>query len=238
MKVVLDIETVQASKEEWAKLASVELVTTEDLLEAGEAAQQDKDYERSSFDGTFSRIVCIGAISFSDAMEPQGATAWYGGQEKELLRQFWEWIGKSRPNLFITHNGLGFDLPFLKKRSIIHQVKPTMDINLAKYRTEPVYDTLAIWSNWEWRGSVKLDVLARALGVETKSGSGKQVAEMWAGGLGKEIANYCLQDCYVTYACYSKMTFKEPLQARQVLEKLELIEIPLCTDSVLPPNVV
>lgn len=224
MKVVLDIETVQASKEEWARLAGVDVAEAGNLLEAGEAAQQDKDYERSSFDGTFSRIVCIGAIAFSDSMEPQGAMAWYGGQEKELLRQFWDWVGKNRPNLYITHNGLGFDLPFIKKRSIIHQVKPTVEIGLARFRTEPVYDTLAVWSNWESRGWVKLDVLARALGVETKSGSGKQVAEMWQAGRGKEIAEYCLQDCYVTYACYSKMTFREPLKSADVLAKPELIE--------------
>ena len=224
MKVVLDIETVQAPKEEWARLAGVDLAEGEDLLSAGEAAQQEKDYDRSSFDGTFSRIVCIGTVAFSDSMEPQGALAWYGGREKELLRQFWTWIGKARPSLFITHNGLGFDLPFIRKRSIIHQVKPTVEISLAKFRTEPVYDTLAVWSNWESRGWVKLDVLARALGVETKSGSGKQVADMWQAGRGKEIAEYCLQDCYVTYACYSKMTFREPLAAREVLSRKELLE--------------
>ncbi|MEK9172632.1 MAG: ribonuclease H-like domain-containing protein [Nitrospirota bacterium] len=224
MKVVLDIETVQAPKEEWAELAGVSLVAADNLLEAGEAAQQDKDYDKSSFDGTYSRIVCIGLIAFSDSMEPQGALAWYGGQEKELLRQFWAWMGKARPGLVITHNGLGFDLPFIKKRSIIHQVRPTVEINLAKFRTEPVYDTLAVWSNWDSRGWVKLDVLARALGVETKSGSGKQVAEMWQAGRGKEIAEYCLQDCYVTYACYSKMTFREPIKSAEVLAKKELIE--------------
>ena len=224
MKVVLDIETVQSPKEEWARLAGVDLAEGEDLLSAGEAAQQDKDYDKSSFDGTYSRIVCIGLIAFSDSMEPQGAMAWYGGQEKELLQQFWAWMGKARPGLYITHNGLGFDLPFIKKRSIIHQVRPPVEISLAKFRTEPVYDTLAIWSNWDSRGWVKLDVLARALGVETKSGSGKQVAEMWQAGRGKEIADYCLQDCYVTYACYSKMTFREPLKSAEVLAKKELIE--------------
>ncbi len=225
MKVVLDIETVQPPKEEWAKLAGVKLAEAKDILEAGEAAQQEKEYEKSSFDGTFSRIVCIGVIAFTDSMEPQGATAWYGGGEKELLARFWDQMGKTKPTLFITHNGLGFDLPFIKKRSIIHQVRPTVEIPLAKFRTEPVYDTLAIWSNWEPRGWVKLDVLARALGVATKSGSGKQVAEMWATGQGKEIADYCLQDCYVTYACYSKMTFKEPLPSERALVKKDLIEV-------------
>src|SRR5215510_1059655 len=96
-------------------------------------------------DGTFSQIVCIGLLEFSDQLEPRGAVAWYGGDERELLRQFWVRLAQNRPSLFITHNGLGFDFPFIKKRSIVHQVKPSLDINLARFRTDPVYDTMAIW---------------------------------------------------------------------------------------------
>jgi hypothetical protein len=227
MKLVLDIETIQVSKEEWARLKGVVLleeVEGLDLLSAGEASEQDKEYEKSCFDSTFCQIVCIGAIVLTDAFEPQEAMAWYGSNERELLRQFWARIAQLRPSLFITHNGLGFDLPILRNRSIIHQIKPSMDISLARFRTEPVFDTLAVWSNWEARGRVKLDVLARALGCETKSGSGKEVADMWKAGQGKQIAEYCLRDCYVTYACYSKMIFREPLGPEKVLFSPNLIE--------------
>ncbi len=237
MKVVLDIETVQAPREEWARIAGRQLTSGEvtfaesggDLFAVGEAeAQQrldDELYEKSSFDGTFSKIVCIGLLEFTDNLEPRGAISWYGGNEQALLRAFWTHLAQSRPSLFITHNGLNFDLPFIKKRSIIHQVKPAMEINLAKFRAEPVYDTMAIWSNWDNRGWVKLDVLARALNVESKSGSGSQVAQMWADGQGKEIALYCLQDTYVTYGCYCRMNFRPPISREIVLLKPELIDV-------------
>lgn len=237
MKVVLDIETVQAPREEWARLAGKSLGTSEplladesyDLFTAGAAEEQrrveDELYEKSSFDGTYSRIVCIGLIELTDALEPHSAVAWYGANERDLLRQFWTRLAQDRTTLFITHNGLGFDLPFIKKRSIIQQVKPSLDINLAKFRTEPVYDTMAVWSNWDTRGWVKLDVLARALNVETKSGSGSQVAEMWAKGQGREIGAYCLQDTYVTYACYCRMNFRQPLSREVVLLQPELVEV-------------
>lgn len=237
MKVVLDIETVQAPREEWARIAGRQLTSGEvtfaesggDLFAVGEAeAQQrldDELYEKSSFDGTFSKIVCIGLLEFTDNLEPRGAISWYGGNEQALLRAFWSHLAQSRPSLFITHNGLNFDLPFIKKRSIIHQVKPAMEINLAKFRAEPVYDTMAIWSNWDNRGWVKLDVLARALKVESKSGSGSQVAQMWADGQGKEIALYCLQDTYVTYGCYCRMNFRPPISREIVLLKPELIDV-------------
>ena len=237
MKVVLDIETVQASRDDWARLVgqsqvgrdSVRLAEEYDLFAAGAAEEQrhveDELYAKSAFDGTFSRIVCIGLLEFSDQMEARSAVAWYGGNERELLRQFWARLAQDRPGLFITHNGLGFDLPFIKKRSIINQVKPSLEINLAKFRTEPVYDTMAIWSNWDTRGWVKLDVLARALQVETKSGSGEQVAEMWEKGQGRELALYCLQDTYVTYACYSRMNFRQPLSREVVLLQPELYDV-------------
>lgn len=237
MKVVLDIETVQAPREEWARIAGRQLTSGEvtfaesggDLFAVVEAeAQQrldDELYEKSSFDGTFSKIVCIGLLEFTDNLEPRGAISWYGGNEQALLRAFWSHLAQSRPSLFITHNGLNFDLPFIKKRSIIHQVKPAMEINLAKFRAEPVYDTMAIWSNWDNRGWVKLDVLARALNVESKSGSGSQVAQMWADGQGKEIALYCLQDTYVTYGCYCRMNFRPPISREIVLLKPELIDV-------------
>ncbi len=237
MKIVLDIETVQAPRDEWARLvgrpkssdAGTSAENTDDLFSRAEADEQRRSenelYERSAFDGTFSRIICIGVLSFSDAMEPQGSLCWYGSNEKELLRQFWTRLAQDRPSLFITHNGLGFDLPFIKKRSVIHQVKPSVDISLARFRVEPVFDTMAVWSNWETRGWVKLDVLARALNVETKSGSGKQVADLWAKGQRREIAEYCLQDTYVTYACYCRMNFRQPLSREVVLLKADLIEV-------------
>jgi hypothetical protein len=237
MKIVLDIETIQAPRDEWARIAGYELCAKEGLsLEDAEdlftrtemderRRSEDELYEKSSFDGTFSRIVCIAVIALSDAMEAQGSMSWYGPNEKELLRQFWTKVGQLRPSLLITHNGLGFDLPFIKKRSIIHQVKPTLELSLAKFRTDPVFDTMAVWSNWENRGWVKLDVLARALDVETKSGSGSQVAEMWSKGRGKEIAEYCLQDTYVTYACYCRMNFRPPLSRQVIMLGAELNEV-------------
>ncbi len=84
---------------------------------------------------------------------------------------------------------------------------------------------MAVWSNWDSRGWVKLDVLARALNVEAKSGSGEQVAGMWGRGMGKAVAEYCLQDAFVTYACYCRMKFRQPLSRDVVLLHQELVEV-------------
>ena len=66
-------------------------------MAAGEAAEQDKEYEKSCFEATFCQIVCIGGIIFNHAFEPQEAVAWYGSNERDLLRQFRARIGQLRP---------------------------------------------------------------------------------------------------------------------------------------------
>lgn len=220
MKIALDIETLHLSKNEWVSLMDVDSSTSETDL-----AKLEKEYERSVFDATFSRIVCIGVIVFQDDMTPADALAWYGPNEKEILGQFWSRMAVMRPELIIAHNGLSFDLPFIKKRSIIHQVKPTMEISLAKFRTTPVYDTMAVWANWETRNSVKLDVLARALGVEGKSGSGENISGMCEKQQWDEIAKYCLQDAYVAYACYCRMNFIKPVPSSTTLAKNNLFQV-------------
>jgi hypothetical protein len=84
---------------------------------------------------------------------------------------------------------------------------------------------IPIWSNWDMRGWVKLDVLAKALNVETKSGSGAQVAEMWAKGFRKEMADHCLQDNFVTYGGYSRIVFQKPHSREDVLRMPQYIKV-------------
>jgi 3'-5' exonuclease len=63
------------------------------------------------------------------------------------------------------------------------------------------------------------------LDVETKSGSGDQVFDMWTSDKQKDVAEYCLQDVYVTYACYCRMTFQEPLKSAEVFKKKILYKV-------------
>jgi len=46
--------------------------------------------------------------------------------------------------------------------------------------------------------------------VESKSGSGADVYEMWQKEKYKEIADYCMQDVFVTYQCYCRLNFLTP----------------------------
>ena len=63
-----------------------------------------------------------------------------------------------------------------------------MEINLAKFRTEPVYDTMAIWSNWDNRGWIRWTCVGPGVecGEQVRKGI-VVVAQMWAAGQGRRL---------------------------------------------------
>ena len=225
MKIVLDIETVQPTREEWSRLVGKPVtgdqLSTDDCMDLFSAAAADDSggpmmncIPSVPSTGPYSRIVCIGVIELSDSLEPRDLMLGMEAMSGNCCVCFgviWDKFARHCSSPITDSASI---CPFIKKRSVIHQVKPALEINLARFRVEPVYDTMAVWSNWDNRGWVKLDVLARALNVETKSGSGSQVGAMWEQGLGREIGLYCLQDTYVTYACYCRMIFRQPCPGR------------------------
>lgn len=188
-RIVLDIETVPES--------------SEDVPDTDEV-------KKMSLDATQGRVACIGAILLDD-FQPVEARAFISRDEGALLRDFWSYVAHTRCSRFVTHNGLHFDMPYLWRRSVIARVKPTVPLDLRKYKTDPIYDTMCVWGNWEFRGAVTLDSLSKALGVGRKSGNGSDVFGLWKDGNLEAIANYCLDDCWLTYACFCRMNFQEPL---------------------------
>ena len=219
MKVVLDIETIPCDDVHRSLLPQAKpppsLVTEREPMSPEDWLEQQ--YIMTALDGTFGRIVCIGMIQLTNANDVIGATILFGNSEIDILDHFWDRMRTWHAPYLITHNGLSFDLPFIWKRSVVHQVPPTMEFRLARFRTDTVYDTMMVWANWDMRNAVSLGVLSQALGLKSKSGSGHQVFDMWKSGKLKDIAAYCLDDTYLTYACYCRMMFFPPIPQKKLV---------------------
>ena len=183
-KLVLDIETIPLTGE----------VLTEE------------EAKKAALDALTGRIICIGFIIIDD-FRAQSAVSIVSDDETKLLSGFWSMLRRENIKSFVAHNGLSFDLPYIWKRSVINRVKPSLDLDLRRYRSDFVYDTMCVWGNWELRGNASLNALAGGLGLGTKSGSGGQVLQLWREARYKDIAEYCLQDCWLTYQCYGRMNF-------------------------------
>jgi predicted PolB exonuclease-like 3'-5' exonuclease len=183
-RLVLDIETVPISN---------------GVLSAEES-------KKAALDALTGRIVCIGLLTV-DEFRAQSAVAYVSEDEASLLREFWATLKKENVRSFVAHNGLSFDLPYIWKRSVIHQIRPSIALDLRRYRSDFIYDTMYMWSNWESRGNSSLDALSQGLGIGSKSGSGNQVLQLWREGSQRSIGKYCLDDCWLTYQCYCRMNF-------------------------------
>jgi hypothetical protein len=116
----------------------------------------------------------------------------------------------------VGFNILDFDLLFICQRSIIKQVKPSLNICFARFRSRPIYDVM--WEFTHWRRCISLNNMARAFGLESLKGreiDGSRVYEYFLVERHQEIADYCLRDVELTRQIYYRMQFIECAQSER-----------------------
>jgi hypothetical protein len=107
----------------------------------------------------------------------------------------------------VGHNIIGFDLPFIFQRCLVHEIKTRPFVNLADYNVRGVFDTMHRW----WLGArrhVSLDDIAWALGLEsskTADVEGSKVFDLYQAGKLELIREYNLNDVRVTRKIYERM---------------------------------
>jgi len=173
---------------------------------------EEELHRQTSFDGTHGRFCCIG-IKLQEVLK---------GNEKEILKRFWE-ISQN-VDLFIGHNVFNFDFPFIYQRSIINGIKPG-NLNFAKYRNDPIYDTIQEWNKWAFskEGFKSLDTLSKVLAFPTSKDEmdGSMVWDYFQSGKIEDICKYCMKDVELTRLIYYKMTFNQlPENIKPVKEDL------------------
>ena len=203
-KLYLDIETLPADEQSYKDL---KLLFDKRKEKAEGRGKIVCDFSQwllgTSFDGSFGRIICI-----AYAQNDKPAEVLYNeNNEKKTLEQFWE-IAQGA-DLFIGHNIMDFDLRFIYQRSIVQKVRPSLDINFARYRSAPIFDTMKEWVKWS-NATVGLEHLALALSIPTpKDGiDGSKVADFYKAGKIDEILEYCKRDVETTRAIYKRIVFE------------------------------
>ena len=107
----------------------------------------------------------------------------------------------------VGHNIIGFDLPFIFQRCLVHGLQARPFVNLAEYNVRGVFDTMHRW----WLGAkryVSLDDIAWALGIEsskTADVEGSKVFDLYQAGKLDQIREYNLNDVRVTRKIYERM---------------------------------
>src|SRR4030042_4953079 len=198
MKLFFDLETIPAPE----KLRKVVVEAERKKARNREIAGDDEAlYRASAISGDFGQIFCI---SYAIDDNPVQVIS---GQEDEILTKWWQ-VAQST-HVFIGHNIIDFDIPFLYKRSIVHKIKPSQQLPVKRYQTENIFDTAKEWSRWDNFSQTSLHNLSIALGLPSSQDKmdGSQVYDFYLGKRYQDIYTYCKKDVELTRQVYKRMLF-------------------------------
>jgi len=173
------------------------------------AEHEEATIGRAALSALTGHIIAVGYYSSQEAIYEYDA-ADTPEQEADVCRGFWQrykrciQIGAR----MVGHNVHSFDVPFLARRSWLCGVSfPAGVLAQGKWISDTFVDTLRLWQFGTYKSDfVKLDVLARALGVGSKTEGvhGGMFAELWQ--TDRPLAlEYLRNDVMITYAVAAKM---------------------------------
>jgi DNA polymerase elongation subunit (family B) len=221
-RVFLDIETVPP-EEHFRDNITREIVRELEIdrknADSTEIVKATEDrFRQLALKGEHGRILTIGLlIERGSKVEENGVlgldrlTLHFHLDEARTLRGFWKLLKDfdARFDCVIGHNIMEFDLPFIYKRSVIHQIQPSVQLSFARYRSQPIYDTMCEWDHWG-RNKISLSNLAAALGLESSKQNGldgSRVYDYYRAKRHEEIADYCKRDVQLVREIYYRMKF-------------------------------
>jgi len=171
-----------------------------------------------SLSPVFGRIVAVGTLD--DTQEEP--TIFVGQEEREILEVVWHNLEGA--DLFITYNGIAFDVPFLKLRSSILGVRSVVEISTKRYiwlNHMDLYQLITAWGGNRSRYlKLDLETVAKVLGIEVPVGNGAEVPKLFEAGDWDAIKRHLEADLKATLGVW------ERLGRPGLVEVEELLEVP------------
>jgi DNA polymerase elongation subunit (family B) len=224
LRIFCDIETLPPEKEALVNFPKV-------------CDCDEEEYRKLALTGDYGRVLTIGVIVERDGrvvhcgcLGRDRSSMSFHLQEQRTLRGWWGLLKEFDPrrDLIIGHNIFSFDLSFIYKRSVINRVQPTVCLSFARYRSQPIFDTMHEWNKWDQRRLVSLDELSAILGLESsKQGiDGSKIYDRFCEGehAHPEIADYCMRDVKLTRRIYYRMTSPEGPEPLDELLEMQTLQ--------------
>ncbi len=187
------------------------------------AEEEERCYQLGSLSATSGRVLSIAihvgsapGFDFEDILQPQSEHVFGidkdGNEqdEKKALLEFLAFMRDFDPDTdeIVGHNIIGFDLPFIFQRCLVHCISARPLVNLGDYNVRGVFDTMRHWWLGDKRSRVSLDDIAWALGIQsskTAEVEGSKVFDLYQAGKLDVIREYNLNDVRVTRKVYERM---------------------------------
>lgn len=234
----LDIETVSAKPEFdglsedfqglWkAKARQLARSTVE-----GEEPDYAEIYKsRAAIFAEFGKIVCISVGVVHRDKEDQllkvRLKSFASENEKELLYDFSQMVFKfyNDPNKhsFCGHNAREFDIPYICRRLIVHQLPLPTPFNLSgkkPWETKHILDTMEMWKFGDMKHYTSLKLLAALLGFPSPKDDidGSDVGRVyWQDKDLERLSLYCEKEVLATIQLYLRYKYMPLLEEEQVL---------------------
>lgn len=159
--------------------------------------------EQRVFDPNYSKIVTIGIKKIDEDVKI------LFGEEKEILKEFWDFMKDNRDYILVTHNGYKFDVPFIILRSCINGVKIPVKINTNRWSMEKSnhFDIMLFFSQYENFTNINLDILGKMHGIEVneKRVAGREVERLFNENKIDDINEHCRQDIILLEKIFKKI---------------------------------
>ncbi len=236
--VFIDIETVREN--ETLDLNSSEFdawkyQNQRNFPDATDVELQELYIDKAALFAEFAKIVCI-TVGRIDGNKLK-MRSYNDADEKVLLERFNKDLTKvtdAQPKTaFCAHAGIGFDIPFIFKRMMVHQVSPNELLETAFEKpwdvADKIVDTKDAWKGTAFAAS-SLMVIAYALGIPSPKDdiSGADVGVVYYSGEDgavERITRYCEKDVLTTANVVRRCRFEPLLEAD--MGEAPITEIPL-----------
>jgi len=211
MKTYLDIETLP-SEDEYTLVTLRENAKAPanfkdpEKIKAAKELDFDKAWRKTALNGTYGTIACIcWAVEAGEIRTVEVSTE---RDEHNAIETFFtllnEQLTRTSPPWFIGHN-VGFDLRFLWRRAVIHNIRPPFKLPY----------NAAAWGNkysctmFEWCGAkefIKLKELCRVLGIDCDGDiDGSDVYDEWKSGNHEKVIAHCRADVTRVRQIYGRL---------------------------------
>ena len=233
----LDIETV-SGKPEFDGLSEdfQELWKIKARQLARNTDEEEPDYAalykgRAAIFAEFGKIVCISVGVVHRDKEDQRLKvrlkSFASENEKELLYEFSQMVFKfyNNPNKhgFCGHNSKEFDIPYICRRMVVHQLPLPTPFNIAgkkPWETNHILDTMEMWKFGDRKHYTSLKLLAAVLGFPSPKDDidGSDVGRVyWEEKDLERLSLYCEKDVLATVQLYLRYKYMPLLEEDQVL---------------------
>lgn len=223
----LDIETVP-EVEDYGRLdeETKELWALKTQYQRRDEYTPEAFYDRAGIWAEFGKIVCISAGYFTIKGDIRHfRVTSFIGEERQMLLDFCNLLAhhfNGPQHLLCGHNSKEFDIPFLARRMIIHQVPIPDKLNLfgKKPWEIPHLDTLELWKFGDYKHFTSLKLLTKILGIPSSKGDidGSQVGHVYYAEKDIDrIVTYCEKDVVAVAQIFLRLRREDLLIEEEVL---------------------